>query len=207
MKNEISKMNKIKEIEKFGRENLYPIILSDSAEVLIKLIRENKPKKILEIGTCIGYSGSLILTNGLDDSILTTIELNENSANIAMNNFKDLGLDTRVDLRIGDAKYILQELDEKYDFIFLDGPKGQYKNYFPYLKNLLKQNGILFADNIYFKGLVLKSEDEFISRGIRTIVKNLRVFIQQIKDDLDFQTDFLEIGDGISISRKIKEKI
>lgn len=206
MKTKTSINEKIKEIEIFGRQNSYPILLGDSVDILTKLINEHRPKKILELGTCIGYSGSIILLNAREDSVLTTIEINENSASIALQNFIDLGLKDRVVLKVGDAKDVIQNLNEKYDFIFLDGPKGQYKNYFPILKDLLNIEGILFADNIYFKGFVLKDASEFIPRGVRTIVKNLRIFIDLLKNDPSLETTFLEVGDGISISKKLKEK-
>ena len=91
---------------------------------------------------------------------------------------------------------------KKYDFIFLDGPKGQYIRYFPILKELLNVNGYLVADNVYFHGMV-KMEGK-IPHKHRSIVNNLRKFIDAISTDKDFETKIFEIGDGISVSKKIK---
>lgn len=195
----------LKTIEKFGRENGYPIILESSANVLIDCIKNHNPENILEIGSCIGYSASLMINALSEKARLTTIEVDENSASIARRNFQEMGFADRIKLIVGDAKNVILELNEKYDFIFLDGPKGQYKNYLPTLKKLLANGGILFADNIYFKGYVLKPAEEVIPRGIRAMVNNLREYIRMLSLDDELETDFLDIGDGVSISRKIKE--
>ncbi len=192
-------MMKLKEIESFGRINGFPIILEKGAQILAQIVKENNPQNILEIGTAIGYSGSLMLSNCTGK--LTTLELNENSAKIAQSNFGKLDLKDRVKIILGDAYESIQKLDEKFDFIFLDGPKGQYIKYLPILLDLLKVNGILFADNVHFHGLVLKEGTP--DRKYRTIVNNLRKYLQTIEEDVRLKTEIINVADGIAISRKV----
>lgn len=196
--------NIIKDIEKFGRENDYPIILDESKDFILNEIKNANVSNILEIGTCIGYSGSLLLLN-CKQANLTTIEKNEDVASIAKENFTKLNLDKRVNLIVEDAKVAIEKLQEKYDLIFLDGPKAQYKNYLPILIKLLKVGGVLIADNVLFKGFVKKDENEFLPRCIRSIVRGLRIFLQNITADERLSTKVYDVGDGISISKKIKE--
>lgn len=192
-------MEEIKEIEAFGRINGYPIIREKGAQVLVKLVSENQPKKILEIGTAIGYSGSLMLLNS--QATLVTLELNKESAKIAQENFEKLGLSNRVKVIVGDAKESIQKLDEKFDFIFLDGPKGQYINYLPTLLQLLNVGGLLVADNVHYHGLVLK--EGVPEKKHRTIVNNLRKYLQSVTSDDTLETEVLPFADGIAISRKV----
>lgn len=186
-----------------GRNAKYPVIKDEGALFLENFIKEKQPKKVLEIGTAIGYSGSLILNAGAKE--LVTIEINEDSAKQAEENFKKLGLWDRVTILIGDAKDILLTLNSKYDVIFLDGPKGQYVKYLPILFNLLSVGGYLVADNVLFRGMV-KSED-ITPHKYRTLVNNLRKFIEEIEKDERLETYIYDIGDGISVSRKTKESL
>ena len=196
----------INKIEQFGRENKYPIILGDSGVELINLLKSVGAKNILEVGTCIGYSGCLML-NELHDANLTTIEINKDNALIAKKNFDLLGFSGRVNLILDDAINVLPKLKEKFDCVFLDGPKAQYKTYLPYLINLLNVGGYIFADNVYFKGFVLQDENVFIPRGIRSIVKNLRLFLNLVKSNPNLQVEIKDVGDGICIIKKLRDWI
>jgi len=141
----------MEEIIKFAKEYNVPVVRPKTLELLLKTIKENNSKRVLEIGTAIGYSGAQILQNS--DANLVTIEKYEAIYEIAKNNFKRLGLSNRVKQYLGDAKEVLKDLSdsgEKFDFIFLDGPKGQYLSYLPLLNNMLEQNGIIFADDVLF---------------------------------------------------------
>lgn len=193
------------EMRSLASEKKYPIILNESKDFLLNLINKYKPQNMLEIGTCIGYSGSLMLLSGDQNSQLTTIELNPNSHNIANQYFGKFNLSSRVVSILGDAKDEILKLDSKFDFIFLDGPKAQYKTYLPSLIALLNMGGVLFADNVYFKGFVQKSEQYFIPRGIRSIVKNLKLFIKMVQENKNLHTEIFEVGDGICVCTKIKE--
>lgn len=190
----------IDEILKRGRALGYPLLLDESVKFFTKFVEELNPKKILEIGTAIGYSGSLMLS--VCGGSLVTLELNERSANIATENFKKLGFSDRVQVVNIDAKEYLQNCQEKFDFIFLDGPKGQYINYKEKLIDLLDVGGVLLADNVLFRGMVESSEP--VPHRYRTIVNNMRKFIDEINNDARLETQVYHIGDGISVSKKIK---
>lgn len=190
----------IEDILKFGRELGYPLILDDSAKFFIDLIKAENPHKILEIGTAIGYSGSLILTNC--NGQLTTLEKNPQSADIARQNFAKQGLSDRVTVLTCDAGEYLPTLSGEFDFIFLDGPKAQYLHYKNDLIRLLRVGGVLVADNVLFRGLVCKAGEP--ERRYRTIVKNLRQFLKEIENDDNLQTHIHNIGDGVSVTRKLK---
>ncbi len=192
-------MDYLEKIKSVAKENHIPIIKDDGCDFLIEFCKHVKPKKILEIGTAVGYSGSMMLLN-CPNSNLTTIEINEQSFNIAKNTFSILNLTDRVNQILGDAKNVIKELNEKYDLIFLDGPKGQYVFYYEDLKKLLNKGGYILADNVYFHGLV--KGPEFVKHKLRTIVVNLRKFILTIQNDNEVETQILDKGDGIAIIKK-----
>lgn len=194
----------MEEIIKYAKENFVPIVRPKTLELLISTIKENKTKKILEIGTAIGYSGSQMLINS--EAKLTTIEKNEKMYEIAKNNFVRLGLCERVTQINGDAKEILSELvnkNEKYDFIFLDGPKGQYLGYLPMLNELLEVNGIIFADDVLFRGLV--QGNEWPKHRIRTLVLNLRKYLEEVQKP-PFTSKIIDLEDGVCITTKGENK-
>lgn len=192
------------EIRKYARENHIPVLLDDTAHLLISQIEKLKPESILEIGTAIGYSGTLMLKSCLT-SKLVTIEKDNSNFLLAKKNFKEFDLHHRVTQIFGDAYEEIEKLNisgNKFDFIFLDGPKGQYVKYLPILKNMLNLNGVLFSDNVLFKGLV--NGPEFVAHRKRTIVMNLRKFLNLLENDSDFISETIEIGDGVNISKLIK---
>ena len=188
----------IRQIEKFARDNHYPVLLRPSAIELYNVIKQENPSKILEIGTAIGYSGSIILLSCKGD--LVTLEKDNNSIKIAQTNFEKLNLLNRVKIINCDAYDFLINCNEKFDFIFLDGPKGQYIKYYPYIKKILNKNGILFADNVLFRGLV---KQDNCPRKYRSLVNHLKEFNKTLQCDKDFETELKEIGDGLLIARKI----
>ena len=194
---------KIDEILKYGREFGFPLIKDDAVHLLIAKVKEFKPKRILEIGTAIGYSGSQML-DAYSGSTLVTLEKNSESATIAVNNFEKLGLNKRVQVINCDAKAYLDSCNEKFDFIFLDGPKGQYLHYLEQLINLLNNGGVLFADNVLFRGYVNGGVE--YPHKFKTIVTNLRQFLEKIQIDDRLNTTIYEIGDGVSISVKKEYK-
>jgi len=187
-------------LKKYAKENNIPILRTNTANLLSFIVSLKKPKRILEIGTAIGYSGTILLENSESDAILDTIELKEDMANLAKENFLKLNYLNRVNIYCDDAKNVLPNLKEKYDFIFLDGPKAQYIHYLPYLITLLNENGILFADNVLFKGLVFSGEE--VQHKNRTIVKNLEQFLIEISENPMLKTQIIDIEDGVSISKK-----
>lgn len=189
-------MKYLEQLKKIANINHIPIIKDDGCDFLINFCKTHNPQDILEIGTAVGYSGSFMLKNSVN-SRLTTIEINENSCNMAKDTFKQLQLSNRVNLILGDAKDVIKTLTNKYDLIFLDGPKGQYVRYYPTLKSLLKPNGYIIADNVFLHGLV--NGPEFVKHKHRAMVVNLRKFLEIIKEDKQVESQILNIGDGIAV--------
>ncbi|HIT77217.1 MAG TPA: O-methyltransferase [Candidatus Limihabitans stercoravium] len=185
----------------FARENYIPVMLDDTKKLLQQLTTENQPKKILEIGTAIGYSGIVMLTSS-PEAQLNTIEMDEKSAEMARQNFIQAGVYDRVNLFVGDAKEIVTQLTGKYDFIFLDGPKGQYDCFLPYLIDVLEVGGLLVCDNVLYKGLV-EHVPEHRHKHI-TIARNLNRFLDDLNNDNRLTTRLHRTGDGVTVSRRIK---
>lgn len=196
-------MQTFKEIEDFAKENRVPIIRPLSRKILLDEIKSLNPAQILEIGTAIGFSGCLIL-QATQDSILTTIELNENSYNIAKENFYRFGFASRVNQILGDATEVVKTLKTKFDFIFLDGPKSQYVKQLPYLISLLNTGGMLIADNVLFMGQVLS--DVYPKHKHRTMIFNLRKFIKDVQNDHRLESKIIDIEDGLILVKKISDK-
>ena len=193
-----------KKEEFFGYENhdYNPIIRPQSQDLLVSLLKENKPKQILEIGTFIGYSCALMLETCPDASV-TTIEKDKQNYEYAIKNLEDLGFMGRYKAINCDAMdFLIRDKNSKFDLIFLDGPKGQYYKYLPYLKEMLCKGGILVVDDVMFYGLV--QSDGKIAHKHRSIVNNLRKFLDMLKNDADFDTQIFEFEDGVSVSRKLK---
>lgn len=197
--NQIDKDDKLLlEMEEYARENRVPIVTKDVAEYLKFMAKMNKSKNVLEIGSAIGYSGIILGRVAKENNgKLTTIEIKEEMYNLAKENFKKAKLDN-VNLILGDGKEELEKLDGEYDFIFIDASKGQYKTFFDKSYELLKKDGIIFIDNILFRGFVYKEETP---KRYKTMIKRLREFISYLyKSDLDFVLQ--PFGDGIGLVRK-----
>lgn len=193
-------MDSLEEIRLYAKENFIPIVRDQTAKELVKLCQSLQPKKILEIGTAIGYSGILMLKSC--NAKLHTIEKDEERAEKAKENFQKYAVSDRVIFYLDDAQKVIEELcskNEKFDLIFLDGAKGQYIKYYPFLKKLLNGGGILFTDNIYLHGFV--QTDDKVPHKHRSMVVNLRKFIDTLSQDSDFETQCYDIDDGFSISR------
>ena len=193
------KLNKLKN---YATINNIPILRPETAELLQEKVRESNPKTILEIGTAVGYSGIMMLMQN-EFSRLVTIEKDEQSYNQAKDNFIEVGFTDRVEQKLGDCIDILPNINEKFDFIFLDGPKGQYIKYLPYLMERLNVNGILFSDNVLYRGMVNGKTP--IAKSKKTLVKNLRLFLDSITNDERLESKILELEDGVSISIKKKD--
>lgn len=193
-------MKTLEEIERFARERYIPVMLDETRKLLYDTVKQYNPKRILEIGTAIGYSGIVMLS--ACSATLNTIEYDENSANMARENFKQFGVLNRVNLFVCDARETVGYLSGSYDFIFLDGPKGQYVNFFPYLTDLLVIGGVLFCDNVLYKGLAEHVPDNPRHKHI-TAARNMHAFLEQITNSPRYDTHLYRIGDGVTVSVKL----
>ena len=197
---EIEKILKLLEDEEcYAKENFVPIIRPNSAKFLHNFVKENNIKSILEIGTAIGFSGSIMLSAGAEK--LTTIDISEVTNKVARSTFDKLGFSDCVELILEDAKTVLPKLvaeNRKYDMVFLDGAKGQYINYLPNLLKLINKDGIIFADNVLLGGMVESTEK--IPHRKRTMVVNLRKYLEVVSSG-ELTTELVRIEDGIAITR------
>lgn len=187
------------QMEEYALENKIPIISLEGARLLNLLAKINHAKSILEVGTAIGYSTAWLASGILGQGKITTIEIDEERAKLAQNNIDKLGLTNKVEILIGDAREIIPNLNENYDFIFLDAAKGQYNNYLKSSLPLLNVGGILVADNVLFRGMVAQEE---VNKKYKTLIKGLQQFLKDLYQQTELDTVVLPIGDGISISRK-----
>ncbi len=185
-------------IKQYGIENKVPISKDDTLCFLLETIRKNNCKEILEIGTAIGYS-SIAMAENTECEHIDTLEVDEDRFKIANENIKEKGLTNKISTHLIDAKAYLETCEKTYDFIYLDGPKGQYINYLPMLTKILNPNGIIFADNLFFHGMV--TGEIPISKGCRAMIKGLKNYIKEITTNPMFDTEILKIGDGIGVTK------
>ena len=189
------------ELEKLKVEALeahIPIIMDDTLEKIKEILKEEKPKRILEIGTAVGYSASRFAEYTDEDCIIDTIEIDEVRANEALENVKKIGVSERINIMIGNAVDILPTIKEEYDIVFIDAAKGKYPIFLEESMKLIKDNGIILADNVLYKGYVMSDYNEHKQR---TAVRHLREYIKEITENEKLETEILEVGDGLSISR------
>lgn len=188
------------DMEKYAKENNVPIIEKESIEYIEKYIKENNVKTILELGTAIGYS-TIRMALVSDDIHITTIERDGNRSIIALESIKEYNLEDRIDVIEKDILDI--NLYDKYDLIFIDAAKSQYINFFNKFKDNLNEGGAIISDNLGFHGLV--DSDSYIpSRNVRGLVRKITNYIDFLKDNEEFETEFIDIGDKIGVSRKRK---
>ena len=191
------------EMEHYAATNNVPIIELDSIKFIMKYIKLNRVKSVLEIGTAIGYS-AILMANANSFVEITTIEKDEKRYKEAVKNVNKSGLDKKINIVYNDALEV-NLAGCKYDLIFIDAAKGQYIKYFDKFSNYLNPGGIIITDNLKFHGLV-KNKDLIKSRNVRGIVNKIEKYIEYLKDNKQFITKFYDIGDGLSVSFKRNEK-
>lgn len=193
----------LKEIEKFGRENKIPILLDDSLEYISNLLEKIKPNRILEIGTAIGFSAINFSKYLAENGRIDTIEIESLRVEQALENIEKVGVSNKIRVMEGDALDILPYIIEKYDVIFIDAAKGKYNEFFEHAKRLCKPSGYIIADNVLYKGMV---QSDYNKHKQRTAVNKLRIFIDTVLNDEKLESELLDIGDGLMISR-VKEEM
>ena len=196
---EINEMNdKLINIKQKALEEHIPIIMDDTLKVIAKILEENNPKRILEIGTAVGYS-AICFSKYLDENgRIDTIERDEERIIQAKKNIKEMELADVIHIYEGDAVEILPTLNEKYDMVFIDAAKGKYPFFLKQALRLLDEKGIIFADNILYKGYVMS---DYNKHKQRTAVRNLREYIKEVTENENLETEILEVGDGLAVSK------
>lgn len=193
----------LNELEEYALKTNVPIIRPQMQSFLKLLLALKQPKQILEVGTAIGFSALLMSEYGPKDCQITTIEKYEKRIPLAKENFKKAGHEEQITLLEGDATEILKELDGPFDFIFMDAAKGQYINFLPDILRLLPVGGVLVSDNVLQDGDVMESRYA-VCRRDRTIHTRMREYLYELKHHEQLQTDILPVGDGVTVSVKIK---
>ncbi|MBU5472545.1 O-methyltransferase [Roseburia sp. MSJ-14] len=191
----------LEEIEKEARKNYVPVIRKETQNLLKLLLAMNRPKRILEVGTAVGFSALLMEEYNPVACKITTIENYEKRIPIARQNFLSAGKQNVIELLEGDAAEVLKTLQEPYDFIFMDAAKGQYINFLPEVMRLLKTGGVLVSDNVLQDGDIIESRFA-VTRRDRTIHKRMRDYLYEITHMEELMTSVLPVGDGVTISVK-----
>lgn len=187
----------LEEMEQYAKENNIPIMQKDGILFLINYIKENNVKNILEIGSAIGYSS--IKMAKISKSIkITTIERDTNRYNLAVSNINKFNLNSQINIINDDAFNV--KLDEKFDLIFIDAAKSQSIKFFEQFKNNLTNNGTIITDNLFFHGLTYTKEK--LSRNLTQMTRKIREYIDFLENNQEFETKIIDIGDGISISKR-----
>lgn len=194
-----SERENLKELVDYAETNRVPIVSQDVARFIELLLKIINPKNILEIGSAIGYS-SLIMSKASDANILT-IEKDEETFKVLKENLKKYDTDNKIKAINDDAINALKSMDkeEKFDFCFIDANKSQYEEYLNLVYDLTRDNALILIDNILFRGFVAKDED---NKRYRTIIKNLKKFIEDVKSDKRFTASLLTVHDGLLLLRK-----
>lgn len=192
----------LEELEKFGVENGVPIIQKEGAKFLEFMVNMKQPKNILELGTAIGYSSILMASSVNNHVKITTVERDENMVSIAQKNIEKYGYKDKIHIIQGDCLEVLENLQEKFDIIFMDAGKGHYNHFLPHCLRLLADDGIIIADNVLFRGMV--ASNELVKRRKITIVKRMRTYLEMVSKDKSLITSVIPMGDGIAITKRRK---
>jgi len=192
----------IEKLEAYSTENRVPIIQPEVKQLLSVIIKSSGIKSILEIGTAIGYS-SIVFCRAMDGGKIVTIEIDEEMQRLALENIENVGYTKNIEVILGDATQVINEIDGQFDCIFLDGAKGHYIHLLDTCLQLLKPGGLLISDNVLFRGMI--ASNELVKRRKITIVKRMRSYLEAISNHPQLTTSIIPIGDGVALSFKCNE--
>ena len=195
----------IEAIEQEALDSFVPIIRKETQSFLKVMMLMNRPARVLEVGTAVGFSAILMSEYLPEGSHITTIENYEKRIPIARNNFKRAGKEEQITLIEGDALEVMKTLEGPYDFIFMDAAKGQYIHYMPEAGRLLSDGGILMSDNVLQDGDIIESRFA-VERRNRTIHSRMRDYLYELKHSDVLETSIIPLGDGVALSIKKKKE-
>ena len=195
----------LNELEQEAIQNRVPIIRREMQSFLKVLLQIKAPKRILEVGTAVGFSTLLMSTYNPVKCEIVTIENYEKRIPIARKKFQKSGREDQITLLEGDAQEVLKTLTEPFDFIFMDAAKGQYIHFLPEVLRLLKVGGILLSDNVLQDGDLIESHFA-VERRNRTIYKRMREYLYVLKHHELLETSILPLGDGVTLSIKKQQE-
>jgi len=192
----------LRELERYAEANHIPIIQPEVAKLITVLGNMQKPGRILEIGTAIGYSAILMSSFLKQGGKIDTIERYEKMAEKARENIKKAGKEDTINIIMGDAMDVLACLDKQYDMIFVDAAKGQYPEFLPHCMRMLVKGGLLISDNVLYQGMV--ASNDLVVRRKKTIVTRLRNYLTTLCNSDELETCIIPVGDGVALSYKLK---
>lgn len=195
----------LEEIEQEAVDSFVPVIRKETQSFLKVIVTMCQPKRILEVGTAVGFSALLMSEYAPEDCRITTIENYKKRIPIARGNFRRAGQEDRITLIEGDALEVMKGLEVPFDFIFMDAAKGQYIHYMPEAVRLLTDGGVLMSDNVLQDGDIIESRFA-VERRNRTIHSRMREYLYELKHREDLLTSILPLGDGVALSIKRGEK-
>lgn len=195
----------LEKIEEQAHIDNVPIIRKEMESFLRVMLSIKRPKRILELGTAIGYS-AILMSECIDsDATITTIENYEKRIPVARENIAVAGKDDVITLLEGDAMEIMPTLEaEQFDFVFMDAAKAQYIHFLPEVLRLMKSGAVLITDNVLQEGDLIESR-YVVRRRDRTIHKRMREYMEAVKNHPLLETSIVPIGDGITVSVKIRD--
>lgn len=193
-----------KSLEIYAEEKHVPIIHREVKNLLAFVVQSTEAKSVLEIGTAIGYSASVFARAMYGEGRVVSIERREDYHLMAKDNVSKLEYNTEFDFKLGSAEEVLDEIDEKFDIIFVDAAKGHYRVFLDKCLNMLNDGGVIISDNVLYKGMI--ASDEYVVRRQRTIVKRMRDYLEFISNHPLLTTTLLPMSDGIALSYKLGGK-
>ena len=188
----------LEKIKQKALEEHIPIIMDETLEVIEKYLSKNKPNRILEIGTAVGYSAICFTEFLAENGVIDTIEREADRVEEAKKNIKLAEVEGKINIYEGDAVEILPTLNQQYDVVFIDAAKGKYPFFLKEALRMIHKDGIIFADNILYKGYVMS---DYNKHKQRTAVRNLREYIKEVSENPNLETEILEVGDGLAVSK------
>ena len=191
----------LEQLERQAKKDEVPIIRREMQSFMKFLMAAHRPKRILEVGTAVGFSALLMCEYNPVSCEIVTIENYEKRIPIALENFKKAGREQQIQLIAGDAAEVLKTLEEPFDFIFMDAAKGQYLRFLPDVLRLLKSGGVLVSDNVLQEGDLIESHFA-VERRNRTIHKRMREYLYELKHNDALVTSLIPLGDGVALSTK-----
>ena len=189
------KLNKFRE---YCEERALPIIHKEVGQFIKLIINQLNAKNIIEVGTNVGYSSIFMSKVMNDEGKVVTLERSEKFYKEALKNISDFGLDKNIRVYFGDAVDILDEVEGNFDMAFIDAAKSYYRIFFDKCLKMMKPGGIILSDNVLYQGMI--ASDELVVRRKKTLVRNLRNYLEYISHDERFVTSVLPLGDGLAVT-------
>ena len=195
--------NELKAFREEGEKNHVPIILRDTEELILNMLRIKKPKKILEIGTAIGYSACCFAT-ACEEARILTIEQDSDMKVLAEANIRNLGFENRIQIIEGDGLQVMNDMkgwnkEELFDFVFIDAGKSHYQEFFDEARNMCNPNALIISDNVLLKTKTASDPIHTVRRH-RTHVRKMREFLSHVTNLSGVHTSVIPVGDGLAIS-------